>query len=743
MKYHISEADSAIVLELRNELISYLGAKGLLDIDFLLARTDYDKANTLSEGYSYLWDSCTIAIRKIFQTKNLRRTEIIVRRCLQFEGFTRNERDILSKLLEICDEISKAQTESETIRSSYEFFMTLDWCSEAYDFLAALLASPKQKEIEIEIRTLLDECMRYLKFSGDEEFNNISALAKLSPHDPDIFGLLVQRDTSNDEVFNLIIEELRNNAENETFWEQLVTAPLPESIYFKIADTFGFSSLTYVPLMKEIILNHLILGTPKIAIGLLESIRNKAYWDQEFASLLIKSYIGDTDYHSAEQLIDKLLLKEPDCKELLFQKAYILETTKHFKKAISYYDKIVDEYIEGVNIRDRLFVCHSALGHERKAKLLFEQFCGNDIARRSFRQIYSWVDSDLIPEKFLYECLNNRKTERHRPNTYWNEFDYFFYQVFSDTQGISDNGLLRVRLLKLYRCIKKIKQNLQIRPEAGTVVYHYAPIHTIIPLTRYQYESEKVPKFHVSNVAHVNDPSEGIVFLNILEAQCGGTKVKETIEQIYGSENLYYRRTYLSSFSKKSDFLPMWVQYAENGAGCCYGLSTLCFGYQDYSLERQVIVDAEYINKRFFERPPLYEVFYYDDSGEAEKAETIYKICKEIGELIISLAKYLTNNRVKLAIAGMLDEIRYLFKSADYSTESEVRVVMTDFDKSAKVFLPSGNDKAPKLYLELNTDLIFEELMLGPKVRNVKEWAAYLGNCTNVRSISKSKIQYE
>ena len=210
------------------------------------------------------------------------------------------------------------------------------------------------------------------------------------------------------------------------------------------------------------------------------------------------------------------------------------------------------------------------------------------------------------------------------------------------------------------------------------------------------------------------------------------------LSQLYGKEQFLFRNTYLTSFSLNKDFLPMWVQYGDNGNGCCLHIECNVFGDYDESIPERFIPKNEMFN--LAKLPVLYKVYYFDCELNDD---TIRKNLEQITKSLLSIHNYMGDENIAEMVTGLLDEVRYLFKSTAYETENEIRLIQSDFEEKAILVNSAAPGKAPKLYLELGENFHFQEVMLGPRVNNIREWSAFLGNCTNVDKVSKSSIQYE
>lgn len=739
MRHHISEKDSYNALTLIKEMKQLIGARNCTDIEEILKNTDYDSVILRPEGYKYLWESCVRSINLVFQTGNIKNTMIVLQRCSFFEGFSIEEKELLGQLRGVCEDIKKSKDKHEIALLSSAFYVRLAESENAIEVLKQFLlgsdciSSTEELEVRLELNSLVSFQVSYQEL----EICNILRIIQIDPTDEESFRLLTQKDCREQRIKQQIIQSLSQNIEKDGFWSAIFDEIFDYDIIIKIVEEIGLDHIKSIFAISGLVSVYNSSGRADKSIELLLEFCDPKSWGLDFHYLLADTYSSKRSYKEADKVIDKIMDFGKTDKALLY-KGNVLRLQKHYILAINYYAQIEGKTCEGIQIDEMLFVCHAALKHNRIAQDYFASLCGYKISKAHFNKIYNWISNDLVPEYILSECLNNISADTGNPRIYWGEFDYFFSQIFSDTSEIENNGLLRVRLLKLHCYTRKVKEILQIIPSSDQFLFHYSGIQSLTKLANFQ--GNTASKFHLSNVAYMNDPTEGRLFLQILENGSEPEKIKRIIEKIYGNESISYRRTYLASFSLKGDFLPLWVQYAGNGTGCCYKIASTNFGIRDFSLEKQVLVNLRNLKKRNFQRPPVYRIHYYRQSDEKDALLTYFS---SISDIILTLEPYIKFDRVKVTIYGMLDEIRYLVKSADYETEDEVRLVITDFEKAAKIKEGQSTNEAPRMYLELERTLQFKEIMLGPKVSNLKAWSAYLRNCDNVANVAKSTIQYE
>lgn len=226
----------------------------------------------------------------------------------------------------------------------------------------------------------------------------------------------------------------------------------------------------------------------------------------------------------------------------------------------------------------------------------------------------------------------------------------------------------------------------------------------------------------INNAAYMNDPTECVLFINLLKAS-KKELVKELIDDLYEDTKSNERvnvlkgknHVFLLSFSEAIDTsLPMWVQYSDNGKGCClvYDISRFdkeeknSIGYpKKESYEEENITDDE-IDKEVSENNDtycLYKVKYLDELSSDKIDDDIRDYIELIGSKLIDLINYINKNEerstiIKNIIINILDQVRFLFKDKNYEHEKEVRIVkrVNAFHSSLKRWIRKFNGVSTK-----------------------------------------------
>jgi DNA uptake lipoprotein len=273
--------------------------------------------------------------------------------------------------------------------------------------------------------------------------------------------------------------------------------------------------------------------------------------------------------------------------------------------------------------------------------------------------------------------------------------------------------------------------------------------------------TNKKPCLRLNNVSYMNDPSEGVVFLELLKQT--NTDIAEAVDDLYSFENIGSRQkltgknTFLVSLSKNIDTsLPMWTQYTDDAQGACLVFNPEFFDYKDdgaiiMKCESSELSDTD-DNDDFKECYCLYGVQYMKWNDDEQKyelnddlQESIKSICEKLSALNITKNKdKKEKEKLKAATQNLLDQVRFLFKDNIYAYEAEERIIKSESDpKKVKFTGDNENFVVPHTYIEIDKPLMIDEVILGPKVKNPTEAANYIYFSDKNISVSKSRIKYQ
>ena len=611
---------------------------------------------------------------------------------------------------------------------------------EAIELAEELLSTQKlNRKKEIKLREELE--LWYMESEHDKiaEKDNYLKLLTLLPQNSENYKKFFEIMSSrfNEKEIKIAVEILKKT-DNPTYWKWLQEGTqINEKTFIHIYEAVEPENL-YDDNLYLWMLDYYIEYDINKAEKLLDKIKDICKIDD----LIIKKYeikilVENKRYEEAIKLISLVSEKNED-DEVKFYLGYIYIVKEEYQNAINELEKIDSFIHEGLLVQYKI-LCYLELSSINTAINVFAKWYYKE--KYCYNYIETWIRHSCFPVDFMVRCLEKIKSKE--PDKYENISGYTIYHFFNITENIRDRGKIRYDLIRLYLLTNNIKYILKIDPEQVKEVYHYSKIYSLKYLPRYSNEVGG-DYFRLSNIAYLNDPSEGMIFFEIL----GGIELEKSINDVYSkifsTDVMEYKNKFLASFSLKRDFLPMWVQYSDDGRGCCYAIDIKDFSSYDDVLEHHILGD-EYnrtnnllYNNR--ENYVLYRVYYYN-SAKSDNDDEILKICDEIRKLLIDMKNSLNIKKVESATVNILDEIRYLFKDVAYCNEEEVRILCTDYYNEKKINT-HNNLRVPHFYLELETDLHFNEIILGPKVEDSKELSTYLSCCRNVDTVSKSKIKY-
>ena len=443
----------------------------------------------------------------------------------------------------------------------------------------------------------------------------------------------------------------------------------------------------------------------------------------------IKLLVAENKMDEAMSTIDALLEQEPDNWEYIIYKGLLLRNLNESKEALDTLLRCKDRDLLQKHITAIVW-CY--LQEKREDEAI--EFCRNYANCDYFLfHLYYWISSNSISPSFIKRLLGEIEVKSLPLVGDYASYIQLCGHIFRITSSVPKEqvGEIRYLLLAIYSLVRKLRASLQIDLTEIPGVFHYSTSDSLKYLPLYS-DNVGGSRFRLSNVAYLNDPQEGRIIYKMLG-----------IDESEAPTQLEFQNVYLGSFSMKNDSLPMWVQYSEDGKGCCYEINKSLFSGSDHSVEEHIILpysDNSVGRKR--KKPPLYKVYYYDENKQKSDFEIAFEeICSQLGESIQMIANdRKQSKRIDLFIEELLDSVRFLIKDAAYSTEKEIRIVMVDYYNQKKV--DSTRSGVPHLYMELGSTLQFDRVILGPKATDVKAKAAYLRNCSNVKDVSESSIKY-
>lgn len=308
------------------------------------------------------------------------------------------------------------------------------------------------------------------------------------------------------------------------------------------------------------------------------------------------------------------------------------------------------------------------------------------------------------------------------------------YKILFDSLKIMSNEEMN-KLIQVFCLVQQIKNKLVVRNPGKLSFCHYTS-GKVLQILLKQKRQEKYSiesKSRLNNVNYMNDPSEGKVLDHYLQ-----------LNPIFQKSSLKPSSWFLMSLTTAIDQLTMWAQYGNQGEGVCLVLETSDFSEVNSSS------DIEWLTSRRSSESKIEELEDSVDVVEQESKDFIYRIgylttqsdvdavlkpeyntcladeeievindsLKALKEKVGGIDK-VNESALYEKVDECLEEIRYLFKSADYSYESELRVLkyMPLESDNPNIKIDDSGEFA-KLYIERENPIKLSEVIFGPKFPN-------------------------
>ena len=335
------------------------------------------------------------------------------------------------------------------------------------------------------------------------------------------------------------------------------------------------------------------------------------------------------------------------------------------------------------------------------------------------------------------------------------------YGILFDVNKISPKDL--EKLVQIFSLVQTIKNQLIVKDPKELTFGHYTSAKVLQLLLKQEKEKEKYAvenNSRLNNVNYMNDPSEGKVLNQFL-------KLDTTSQKISFKASPWF----LMSLTTEIDRLEMWAQYGKQGEGVCLVLDSSDF------LKVNSYSDMEWITaKRFIELPDtnsdnnrleevtsenklvqgdyIYRIGYLELSSKTEELLTkqnndkLEDVIGDINQSLISLREKVQeiDNETILyeKVDECLEEIRYLFKSADYKYEKELRILkFVPLEADNKKIKIDDSEEFAKLYIERDNPIQIDEVIFGPKFAKPENVTPLLQLLDKNIKFSQSKIPFK
>ncbi len=458
-------------------------------------------------------------------------------------------------------------------------------------------------------------------------------------------------------------------------------------------------------------------------------------------------------YYEALLIREKILgLNHPDTAKTYIGIADIYNMQKDYEKSIMLYEKALNIYNNALGTENS----YVATVYTKIASTYQKQ--GNyqealDYYNKALKLQDKPVDlNEVVSNSINFIGENNsitnitNLTEKSLSSGKAKEIiDELTRKVLNDLESSNkeDYNLFSNNFSELQRTIRIIKEELIFETTDETEICHYSKLATLKYIIQVK-DCTPQPKLRISNIAYLNDPSEGNVLLKLLKNSVKSNAVNILLSDENVEENklveVPFSKVFIGSFSTAKNKLPMWTLYGDDSKGCCLVFDDYFFDKKNELIESKSNVDDKSVSSQEL---ILYRVKYLDIENLDESDSIVGRI-KKIAATLDVLENLITKyESVKVWVMALLDEIRFLFKDSDYDYENEVRIIIHAENSEIQVDDGQNELNIPRLYVDLQRKLIYKEIILGSKIDKPNAVAPFLLHSGMVKKVTKSGINYQ
>ena len=378
-----------------------------------------------------------------------------------------------------------------------------------------------------------------------------------------------------------------------------------------------------------------------------------------------------------------------------------------------------------------------------------------------------YIDYLMVFRDFSKESLS-KTVEIIKVFNQWCEneqlIEHSRYSFMFETYGVLSGNDMK-RLLEIFFEVQRIKSKLIVRDFKNLKFGHYTDgkvlqIH-LKPNIKEDENYKITSKSRLNNVNYMNDPSEGKVLDQFLE-----------LDSTLLDSSLKASPWFLMSLTTAIDRLAMWSQYGDQAEGVCLVLNSSDFREASYLNPSNMFKEnpnrtlsdydkglraLEELGGKNRNKDYIYRIGYLSISGETEAVlkpefntclgETdvneINSLLKQLKEKIKGIDK-INKSVLYEKVDECLEEIRYLFKLADYSYESELRVLRyVQLESNNREIMIDDSGEVAKIYIERDYPIQIEEVIFGPKFPNPENVTPLLQLLDKDIKFSQSKIPFK
>lgn len=458
-------------------------------------------------------------------------------------------------------------------------------------------------------------------------------------------------------------------------------------------------------------------------------------------------------YYEALLIREKILgLNHPDTAKTYIGIAEIYNMQKDYEKSIMLYEKALNIY-------------NNALGTENSyVATVYTKIASTYQKRGNYQEALDYYNMALKLQDrpvALNEVVSNFINFIGEDNSITNItnltekslslgkakeiIDELTRKVLNDLESSNkeDYNLFSNNFSEIQRTIRIIREELIFETTDETEICHYSKLATLKYVIRVK-DCTPQPRLRISNIAYLNDPSEGNVLLRLLKNFAKSNAVNMLLNDENVEENklveVPFSKVFIGSFSTAKNKLPMWTLYGDDSKGCCLVFDDYFFDKKNELIEAKSNVDDKSVSSQEL---ILYRVKYLDIENLDESDSIVGRI-KKIAVTLDVLEELITKyESVRVWVMALLDEIRFLFKDSDYDYENEVRIIIHAENSEIQVDDGQNELNIPRLYVDLQIKLIYKEIILGSKIDKPNAVAPFLLHSGMVKKVTKSGINYQ
>jgi len=470
--------------------------------------------------------------------------------------------------------------------------------------------------------------------------------------------------------------------------------------------------------------------------------------------LELGEHVHALDYYcQALSIREKILgLSHPDTAKTYAAMAEIYDLQKDYDKSILLYKKALNIFIDALGEETP----YIAAVYTKIASIYQKKACYQE-ALEYYNKAIKIQHSSISSDNVVLNSINiigedNNITQitslTEGPISQDNlkiVIDALTKRVFSDLEQAkkSDYTLFKNHFSEFQRIIRIIKKELIFETTDDTEICHYSKLSTLKYIIQPK-GSTFQPRLRISNIAYLNDPSEGNVLFQLLKKVTKSDVTNMLLGNEIMEENklaeVPFSKVFIGSFSAAKNKLPMWTLYGDNSKGCCLVFDNHFFDKRNELVEAQSNMDDKKIPSQEL---ILYQVKYLN-LDYLNETDPIISHLKKIANILDLFANIISKyDSVRIWVMTLLDEIRFLFKDSDYDYENEVRIII--HAQNAEIQVDDGINELniPRLYVNLQRKLIYKEVILGSKIDRPNTVAPFLLHSGMVNKVTKSGINYQ